>query len=186
MQLPGIIVRKPKLNDYRAKDVLHKLHNIHVKLTYLAKLTSSSSTELSVVFSVTTCPVFYFEQCFKVIKCDHISMSSSPVLWVTGKLYRGECVSVGGLEGLRGPWGLGDGHGVRVWRDIVCCLRCFCNEPFNLRQKGSSGGRHSTNSMQEWLLKVCVTSMWDKNKHLKEKICFLRRKLLPGIHVMLF
>ena len=78
-------------------------------------------------------------------------MSSSPELWATGKLYREECVSAGGLEGL---WGVGDGHGVRGCRDTVCCLRCFCNEPLRFREKGSSGGRHNTSSMQEWLLNV--------------------------------
>lgn len=89
---------------------------------------------------------------------NYISMSSSPELWATGKLYREECVSAGGLGGL---WGVGDGHGVGGCRDTVCCLRSFCNEPLRFRQKGSSGGRHNTNSMQEWLLKVWE-SMWDK------------------------
>lgn len=104
-----------------------------------------------VVFWVTTCPVFYFGRAFKAVKHHYISMSSSPELWATGKLYKGECVSAGRQEGLSGLWGVGDGQGVEGCRGPVCCLRCFCNESFSLRQKGSSGGRHNTNSMQDWL-----------------------------------
>lgn len=107
-----------------------------------------------IVFCATTFQVFYFGMASQPMKHLYISMSSSPELWATGKLYREECVSAGGLEGLRGQWGVGDGHGVGGCRDTVCCLRCFCNEPFRFRQKGSSGGRHNTNSMQEWLLKL--------------------------------
>ena len=110
---------------------------------------------------------------FKVFKHYYISISSSPELWATGKPYRGECVSADGLEGFRGLWGLGDGHGVGGCRDTVCCLRCFCNEPFSLRQKWSSGGRHNTNSMQEWLLKAWG-SRWDKSNHKKEKKKYLQ------------
>lgn len=114
----------------------------------------------------TNCPVFHFSVAFQVSKHYYISMSSSPELWATGKLYREECVSAGGLQGL---WGVGDEHGVRGCWDTVCCLRCLCNEPFRFRQKGSSGGRHNTNSMQEWLLGGKKTDM---------------RKLSPVKHVM--
>lgn len=130
-----------------------KQHNIHVE----PRQTDQLQVLLSpfIVFCLTTCPVFNFGMSFQVIKHFYISMSSSP-----GKLHREECVSAGGLEGLRGLWGLGDGHGVWGCRDTVCCLRCFCNGPFRFRQKGSSGGRHNTNSMQEWLLKVWGRRRW--------------------------
>lgn len=85
-----------------------------------------------------------------LIKQFYISMSSSPELWATEKLYEEACVSAGGLGGL---WGEGDGHGVRGCWETVCCLSSFCKELFCFRQNGSSGGRHNTNSMQEWLLK---------------------------------
>lgn len=86
-----------------------------------------------------------------VEKHYYISMSSSPELWATEKPYRGACVSAGGLEELSGLWGLGEGHGVGDCRHAVCCLRCFCNESLSLWLKGSSGGRHNTNSIQERL-----------------------------------
>lgn len=132
-----------------------KQHNIHIKSTSLNKPTSLKFKVLySLLCDYLSSLSFYFGLTFKAIKHYYISMSSSPELWATGKLYRGECVSGGGLEGPRELWGEGDGQGVGGCRDAVCCLRCFCNDPFNFREKGSSGGRHRTNSMQEWLLKV--------------------------------
>lgn len=92
-----------------------------------------------------------------------ISISSSPQLRWAGRLNREECVSAGGLGGL---WGAGDGHGVTDSEDAVCCFRCLWMESLCFRQKGSSGGRHNTSSMQEWLLeKKKTTTMTQKIKH---------------------
>lgn len=140
MWLIGICIRRRDQKSFhKTKDSFHKLS--WTALHYCeAKIPNRPNSNRSFI-------VFCFGG---TIQFCYISMSSSPELWATGKLYR-ECVSAGGLEGLREVWGVGDGHGVGGWRDTVCCLRCFCKEPFSLRQKGSSGGRHKTNSIQEWL-----------------------------------
>lgn len=132
-----------------------KLHNILIKTNWPAWSCSTSFLNLFTLLRVSSLSLWHHF----VEKHYYISISSSPELWATEKLYRGECVSAGGLEVLRG---LGDGHGVGVCRHTVCCLRCFCNESLSLWLKGSSGGRHSTSSIQERLLK-CEKDEGDTN-----------------------
>lgn len=89
-------------------------------------------------------------------------MSSSPELRAEGLLNRGlkvcslvavNCGSGGGL--------LAVGMGVGVCLLTDSCFRCcFCRESFSLWVRGSSGGRHSTSSIQEWFID-CAT-VWGR------------------------
>lgn len=92
-----------KLNDCEANDASYKLFKT-AQCSYKGNcLCQTDQLEMSpLVFCATTCPAFYFGMALNVNKHYYISMSSSPELWATGKLYRVECVSAGGLEGLRG------------------------------------------------------------------------------------
>lgn len=96
--LNGIKVRK----QIAAKKMMRftncsKLHNIHIK-----KLTSLKLFHIFLnLFTWLQVSSLSFWHHF-VEKHYYISISSSPELWATEKLYREECVSAGGLEGLRG------------------------------------------------------------------------------------
>lgn len=152
-------LKSENINCCKENDALHKLFKTS-QYPYKGKLTSLKLFHVFLnLFTWLQVSSLSFWHHF-VEKHDYISISSSPELWATEKLYRGECVSAGGLEGLRGLWGLGDGHGVGVCRHAVCCLRCFCNESLSLWLKGSSGGRHSTSSIQERLTD-CAT-VWGR------------------------
>lgn len=88
------------------------------------------------------------------------SMSSSPALWAPapGLQYRGEYVSPGvfvGVRELRGALGLG---GCLL---VICCFLCLCRESFSRRAIATSGGRHTTSSIQEWLLREQERNRWD-------------------------
>lgn len=164
--LLGSIVRRQTLTDCNAKDVLHKLaKKAHVEPICLAKVTDVIGTESDSLWCL-----WLDLQSFSALSwllmgsntgisdvlvvwgCTraYSSMSSSPEPCATGTLSRGE--SPGGLVGLRGLWGVGEGQGVWSCRHTVC-LRWRCRESFSFRDTASSGGRHTTNSMQEWLLR---------------------------------
>lgn len=151
-------LKSENINYCQENDALHKLFKTS-QYPYIDKLTSLKLFHIFLnLFTLLRVSSLSLWHHF-VEKHYYISISSSPELWATEKLYRGECVSAGGLEVLRG---LGDGHGVGVCRHTVCCLRCFCNESLSLWLKGSSGGRHSTSSIQERLLK-CEKDEGDTN-----------------------
>ncbi len=86
------------------------------------------------------------------------SMSSSPELRSAGLLNSG--LKVCSLGAVNWGWGGGlliGGTGVGVCLLTANCLRCcFCKESFSLWVRGSSGGRHSTNSIQQQLLQRWV------------------------------
>lgn len=104
-----------------------------------------------------------------------ISISSSPQLRSAGRLKREERVSAGGLGGLRGA---GDGHGVIDSEDAVCCFRCLWIESLCFRQKGSSGGRHNTSSMQEWLLEKKKQQQWHDKLNMERFSSDVQRETL--------
>jgi len=79
------------------------------------------------------------------------SMSSSPELSSAGLLNRG--LKACSLVAVNWGWDGGllvDGTGLGVCLLTASCLRCcLCKESFSLCVRGSSGGRHSTSSIQE-------------------------------------
>lgn len=78
-------------------------------------------------------------------------MSSSPELRSAGLLNRG--LKVCSFVAVTWGWDGGlliDGTGVGVCLFTASCLRCcLCKESFSLWVRGSSGGRHTTSSIQE-------------------------------------
>lgn len=160
------VVRRPEITDCNAQKVLHKLAKI-VQYWWRASMPCQANqcNRKWILYSLVSdfiCSLFSFGMAFKGINHNYSSMSSSPELWAPRKLWTGGYVSPGGLVGLSALSGVGEGHGVGGCRHAVCCLRCLCSESFSLRDKASSGGLHTTSSMQEWLLTTQQRSGWDK------------------------
>ncbi len=138
----------------KAAQVETKQEKSHVSICEVLIMLSSYGNSS---FALRSSKLFFTHRMLRVLVKISLynSMSSSPELRSAG-LLKSE-LKVCSLGAVNWGWGGGlqiGGTGVGVCR---LCLRCrFCKESFSLWVRGSSGGRHNTNSIQEQLLQRWV------------------------------